>query len=129
MKPLFWRILLLLLSSFAITIAAGFFLFVWLRQELEPDEDYIHKHSLAIAEKLIQAAENGQLEEAKRELKHRLKMNAWVISKDGRALGRRPVRKEFLELIDEYPAMIRPWSNPVNRNFVYGHRIRSKQSG
>ena len=130
MRPLFWRILALMLASFAITTIGGLALYISLSQDRDPDERYIHKHSLEVAQKLVAAAESGRLEQARRELRHRLDMRVWIVTDDGKTLGRRPVPRELLTMIDAYPAIVRPMKNPLDRSFVYAHRIeRSNGAG
>lgn len=123
MKSLFFRVLALLLGSFVAVLVLSFLLFRWASEELHPGEDRLRELVEQTAEEVVEASEEGRLNQFRRKLHHRYHTRAWMLDHNGRSVSSPPVPPEIIGQITDYPGVIYPFQNTAGRFFIFSQAV------
>jgi signal transduction histidine kinase len=123
MRPLFVKVLALVLSSFFLVLVVAFGLFWWVNLELNPEGTHLHKRTLVVAEELVEAALENDHHPAMDRL-HRRGVRAWILDQTNQPIVGPPIPPEILVQTTRFPMVIRPYQNTAGRNFIITHEIR-----
>ena len=126
MKPLFVRILCLLLGAFATVAILSFLVFKWVSEELHPGEGKLRALVEETAEQVVSSYQDGSLDEFRRRLHHRYRTRVWLLDSQNNALTRPPMPTDISTQIDRYPTAIYPYQNNAGRFFIFGQPVESK---
>ena len=123
MKPLFFRVLWLLLGAFATVAALSFFVFKWVSEELHPGEGRLRHLVEETAEELVESYQEGTLEKLRRRLHHRYQTRAWLLDQNNVGITAPTVPPEILKQINAYPAVVYPYQNTAGRYYIFGQPV------
>ncbi len=128
MRPLFFRILAVLLSTFVAVLIVAFFLFRWTGPDLDAERESIQALAIVTSGKLVDAHLSGNTKPILRKLKRRFHARAWILDENNQLLLGQPVPRRFSSLITQFPALV-----PVNREgrhprFLIGNEINRENT-
>ena len=125
MKPLFLRVLILLLGSFIAVAIISTMVFKWVSHELDPHERHFNGLSQRVAEEVVEEFQEGELQELRRYLKHKFNGEVWLMDEDGNSLGPRQIPPQIISQITQHPQTILPYQNTIGRFFIFAHEVTS----
>ena len=123
MKPLFTRVLALLLGSFILVALVSSLLFKWVTHELNPHEQHFQELSRDIAREVVLKFEAGESRNHNRKLKRRFNAKAWILDADNVSVTGKDVPNKILKQINHYPLTVFPHQNSEGKFFIFAHKI------
>ena len=124
MKPLFLRVLALLLGSFLLVLLVSFVLFKWISHELEPGEFLLSKRTYHNAEHLVKGFVDGNIEQVREKQRIKFGARSWILDQSDNSLAPPQIPAEIRAQIDHYPKVILPYQNSAGRFFIFAHKIK-----
>ncbi len=118
MKPLFFRVLALLLGSFLVVVVISFLAFRWINEELEPGGTRMRALANEAAEELVENYRDGEWEEARRRLR-RHRVHAWIEDEFGIPLSHPPAPPKIRRQISDFPQVVFPPQNRAGHFFIF----------
>ena len=132
MKPLFLRILAVLLGSFLVITILSFFLFGWISRSTNPGDQHLHDLSFELANDLAIAYAQGDHDEMRKRLHRYRKIRSWILDENNNNLVQPPIPPQIKQQINHYPLIIRPYKRKHfkhRRNvdeespFIFAHEV------
>ena len=118
MKPLFFRILALLLGCSLVVVLVSFLLFHWIDRELAPGGERVRSMIRVAAQELVMDYLGGDIDRAVNRL-GRFSARAWIEDDLGRPLTHPGVPPEIRDQVRDFPQIIYPHQNQAGRFIVY----------
>ncbi|MBX2869898.1 MAG: HAMP domain-containing protein [Acidiferrobacterales bacterium] len=124
MRPLFFRILAVLLSSFVAVLIVAFFLFRWTGPDRETERESIQALAIVTSGHLVDAYLEGQPRPVLRKLKGRFHARAWILDENNQLLLGKPLPKRISSAVTSYPSFAPVGSDSKRQRFVIGNEIQ-----
>lgn len=128
MKPLFIRVIAVLLGSFLLVALVSALLFKWASHELDPRERHFQRMSQQVAEEVVKAHSQGEISEYRAFLRNRFNGKAWIMDSEGKSLESRQVPEFIHSQVTDYPSVILPRQNTSGRFFIFANQVDSGDS-
>ena len=126
MKPLFLRVLVLLLGSFILVGIVSALVFRWVSGELDPHERHFEALSQRLAQEVVNEFEDGKLRAFAHHLERRFNGRVWIFDEQDNNLGAKPIPQAIISQVERYPQTIYPYQNTAGRFFIFAHEVSSK---
>ena len=126
MRPLFFKILGLVLVAFIVVVVIAFFAFRWIGSEFEPNRHRLLNDSLEIAERAVMAYQEDQFLPFRRKLNQNRNLKVWILDENNVSLFQPPVPQRILAGITDYPTIRIPRYRGSRELFVLAHSINTK---
>ncbi len=123
MRPLFLRILAVLIASFIGVLIVAFLLFRWADSDFESDHERLRALALVSSGKLVDAYLAGKPKPALQRLERRLRAKAWVVDRDNLTLFGPEVPEYVLSKISSFPAFVSVLQGEGQSVFILGNQI------
>jgi len=123
MRPLFLRILAVLIVSFIGVLIVAFFLFRWADSDFESDHERLKALALVSSGKVVDAYLAGEPEPALKRLERRLRGKSWVIDTNNLSSVGPEVPEQILSKVSTYPAFISVTEEGGPPRFILGNQI------
>jgi len=123
MRPLFLRILAVLVVSFIGVLIIAFFLFRLADSDFESDHDRLKALALISSDKLVDAYLADETRPALKKLERRLRAKAWVLDTDNLTLFGPKIPEDILAKVSAYPAFVSVPKDARPPLYILGNQI------
>ena len=128
MRPLFVRVLLVLLGSFLVVALVSTLLSRWINSELDPREDRLMDLAAEVAREVVDKYEAGEFREFRRHLGREFNTRIWLAETSTGEWHPRPPPREILDQVTTAPQVIMPYQNTSGRFFIFSKDIPGTRS-